>query len=200
MSVLKTERCELEVELSLLNKKQSKSTWYHKKKRASYSSDASSADNTQIVINSPASSSAVPQSSRKHFSPPHSPWSEISHSSCTPSPVSSRLTTPSPNIPRPAVTPRRCFSPVLSASECEGTHDGDTIILSSEDDTSVRDQPLSFVSNPLRLSGGVSQLCTALLSMLKSWKLASLHQVTSIFSKASPAHFAGGGGGLLLTL
>ena len=180
MSALKREKLQLEVELSSLTKKQSKSAWYHKKKRGSYSSDASSADNAQMisqVLNSPASSSAGPQSSRfsrSYFSPPPSPWSE-NQSSCTPSPASSRLTTPSPNVSRPAVTPRSRFSPPLSASESECTHDSVT--------------PLSFPQmmihillinhfhlfpTPLRLSGGVSQLYTTLQPMLKSCQLASL--------------------------
>jgi hypothetical protein len=159
MSLLKSEKRQLSVELSSLTKKQSKSAWYHRKKRGSHSSDASSADNAEVVtqvLNSPASSSAMPlssQSSRSHFSPPPSLWPE-DQSSFTPSPASSRLTTPSPSIlavSRPAVTPRSRFSPPLSASETECAHESDTVILSSEDDTPAEvtsDQPLSFVSTP----------------------------------------------------
>lgn len=174
MSVLKTERRQLETELTLLTKKQSKSAWYHKKKQGSHSSDASSTDNAQMitrvlnspasssdmpqssrrhfslspspVLNSPASSSDMPQSSRRHFSPSPSPWPE-NQSSVTPSPASSRFTTPSPRF---AVTPCSRFSPALSSSESECPHDGDTIFLSEDDasaDFSSR-QPLSFVSNP----------------------------------------------------
>jgi len=142
------------------------------------------------VLNSPASSSDMPQSSRRHFSPSPSPWPE-NQSSVTPYPASSRFTTPSP---RCAVTPRSRFSPPLSLSESECPHYGDTIIL-SEDNASADFslcQPLSFVSNPPPSLRRCEPIVCCPLSMLKSCQVVPLCQVTSIFSKTSPAHFAGG--------
>ena len=132
MSVLKSEKRQLEFELSSLTKKQKKSLWYQKRKRASLDNEL------------------------------------LDSSSCTPSPVSSRLTSPSPvgscvTSPSPMTvvvrrnfTPSDRFSSPLSpaGSESEYTNDGDTVIVSSEEDPDVnsrlsieaREQPQPPVS------------------------------------------------------
>ena len=219
MSVLKTERRQLETELTLLTKKQSKSAWYHKKKQGSHSSGASSTDNDQMitqvlnspasssdmpqssrrhfslspspVMNSPASSSDMPQSSRRHFSPSPSPWPE-NQSSVTPSPASSRFTTPSPIdvlLLHAAAFLLRCLPVNLNVHMMVTPlfYQKTTLQLIS---VHVNHFPLFLT--PLYLSGGVSRLYVVPLPMLKSCQVVPLCQVTSIFSKASPAHFAGG--------
>ena len=178
----------------LLSKKQSKSAWYHKKKQGSHSSGASSTDNDQMitqVLNSPASSSDMPQSSRRHFSPSPSPWPE-NQSSVTPSPASSRFTTPSPIdvlLLHAAAFLLRCLPVNLNVHMMVTPlfYQKTTLQLIS---VHVNHFPLFLT--PLYLSGGVSRLYVVPLPMLKSCQVVPLCQVTSIFSKASPAHFAGG--------
>ena len=174
MSALKREKRQLEVELSSLTKKQSKSAWYHKKKRGFYSSDASSALDF------------LDRTFHHH-------------------PLLGRKISLHAHHPLRAVVSLLCLQTYLGQLLL---HAAAFLLHSLLVNTNVHMivTPLSFPQmvirillinhfhlfpTPLRLSGGVSQLYTTLQPMLKSCQLASLRQVTSIFSKASPAHSAG---------